>query len=262
MPITIDASWHPLVDGVPPRWASEWGQDRFGVYVAFSLGAVTQRMRWIPPGRFDMGSPGDEAGRWDDEGPQHAVTISRGFWMFDTACTEALWEAVTGKPCEPRCGAMFPATGVSWDDARLFIDHLNAAKKGLDLTLPSEAQWEYACRAGTQTPYNFGTGISKDLVCYEARGPVPVGSLPANAWGLREMHGNVWEWCSDHWHDSYEGAPAHGSAGVDDHAGAAFRVFRGGSWYYDARYVRSAYRDHLDPASRSGGLGFRCARVQ
>jgi formylglycine-generating enzyme required for sulfatase activity len=256
----IDTNRHPLVDGIPPDWASEWGQDPFGVYAAFTIGGVTQRLRWIPPGRFEMGLPDHEGGQSDREGPRHTVTMTRGFWMFDTACSEGLWEAVTGKPPEPRRGAGFPVTNVSWDDACSFIDRGNAMVQELELILPSEAQWEYACRAGTQTAYYFGMEIPKDSVCYDSPGPVPVGSLPANRWGLREMHGNISEWCEDSWHGNYEGAPTDGSAWID--GDAALRVLRGGSWYSVPRDVRSAFRDRHDPSNRNEGFGFRCVRAE
>jgi formylglycine-generating enzyme required for sulfatase activity len=260
----IDAGWHPLVDGVAPDWASGWGQDRFGVYVAFTISGVTQRLRWIPPGRFCMGSPEDEEGRWREEGPRHEVTIADGFWLFETACTEALWEAVIREAPKPRRVGAFPVIGVSWDDARSFIGQVNAAVPMLDLDLPSEAQWEYACRAGTQTLYHFDTEVTKDLACYDTRDPVPAGSLPPNRWGLYEMHGNVWEWCADTWHDSYEGAPTNGSAWVHpvSDPGAASRVIRGGSCDSGARDVRAACRRRDIPSIRFGRIGFRCARVQ
>ena len=261
--VVIDASWHPLAQGVPPAWASAWGQDRFGVYAAFTLAGVNQRLRWISPGRFQMGSPADEAGRWDDEGPRHAVAISKGFWLFETACTEALWQAVTGTPPVPARGAKMPVTGVSWHDAQSFIERIQVMKPGLDLRLPSEAEWEYACRAGADTPWSFGTEITTEQVCFGARAPVDTGSLPPNPWGLREMHGNVWEWCADHWHNDYRGAPDDGSAWLDPRASrAARRVLRGGSWFGGARNVRSADRYGRDPAGRDDGIGFRCARVQ
>ena len=258
----IDAGWHNLADGVPPAWASAWGQDRSGVYVAFTVGGVTQRLRWIPPGRFWMGSPEDEEGRYDTEGPRHEVTIAAGFWLFDTACTEALWEAVTGTAPQPQRGPLHPVTDVSWDDAQSFIERINVAVPGLDLRLPSEAEWEYACRAQWETPYCFGTVITKEQVCFDSDAPVPAGSLPPNRWGLREMHGNVWEWCEDHWHWRYDGAPADGSAWIDADGGAAYRVLRGGSWPDAARNVRSAFRYLHDPAFRDDDIGFRCARVQ
>jgi formylglycine-generating enzyme required for sulfatase activity len=252
--------------GKAPDWVTDWGRDAKGPWASFSVTgrdgtSAVQRLRWIPPGRFLMGSPETEKGRYNNEGPQHDVVFANGFWLFETTCTEALWEAVMGPPPGPRRGARFPVTGVSWEDAQAFIRTLNAALPGIALALPSEAQWEYACRAGTGTPYSFGTAITREQVCYGSSGPVEVGSLPANGWGLHEMHGNVWEWCEDHWHASYQGAPTDGSAWVDT-GGAAARVIRGGSWLGFARDVRAACRDHYAPANRGDDLGFRCARVQ
>ena len=151
MPRLIDAGWHPLVDGAPPDWASVWGHDRFGVYVAFTIGEATQRLRWIPPGRFMMGSPRKERGRWEEEGPQHEVTIVDGFWLFDTPCTQALWQAVTGGNPSAYQEPARPVQRVSFEDVEAFLVRINQRVPGLDLVLPSEAQWEYACRAGTTT---------------------------------------------------------------------------------------------------------------
>ena len=168
-----------------------------------------------------MGSPVDEAERFEDESPQHEVTISRGFWLFDTACTQALWQAVMGDNPSHFKGADRPVENVSFEDVAVFLERLNERLPGLDLVLPTEAQWEYACRAGTDTPFSFGANITTDQVNYAGFAPyagaaegeyrgqtVPVGSLPANPWGLFEMHGNVREWCVDTWHESYDGAPA------------------------------------------------------
>ena len=250
-----------------PGWADDFGHDTSGPWATVGIPGrdgvpVVQRLRWIPPGQFVMGSPETEEERFPDEGPIHQVEFRRGFWMFETACTEALWEAVTGNAPTPRRGPAFPVTNVSWHDVQSFIQAINNSRPGLELVLPSEAQWEYACRAGTDTPYNFGTAISRDLVCYESDAPVAVGGLPPNGWGLFEMHGNVWEWCGDYWHDSYKDAPTDGSAWIDADGGAAYRVIRGGSWSDFARYVRAAYRYGYVPANRSADLGFRCARVQ
>jgi formylglycine-generating enzyme required for sulfatase activity len=253
--------------GRAPDWADDWGSDQYGSWVGFKIrdgkgSAVEQRLRWIPPGEFMMGSPEDEEGRFEDEGPQHRVTIAGGFWMFDTVCTEALWAAVMGESERADRMPEFPTTDVSWEDAQLFCARLNEIKPGLDLGLPSEAQWEYACRAGTQTPYNFGSEINRGLVNCEADGLVPVASLPPNPWGLYEMHGNVWEWCADEWHGDYEGAPVDGSARVGSHWTTAYRVIRSGSWSVVARVVRAAVRRYVAPADGSVVLGFRCARVQ
>ena len=191
------------------------------------------------------------------------MTIGDGFWLFDTACTQALWMAVMGKNPSRFEDPDRPVDSVSWEEARAFIGQINERVPGLDLALPSEAQWEYACRAGTKTAYSFGSSITRKQAQYGAKKTVPVASLPPNPWGLYEMHGNVWEWCEDHWHKSYEGAPSDGSAWLDAEAAAtAFRVLRGGSWHRDARHVRAASRARGVPDDRLDDLGFRCARVQ
>ena len=147
----LDGERRRLAEGVPPDWASEWGEDRSGVFLGFTVGdAVAQRMRWIVPGRFLMGSPEDEEGRFDSEGPRHEVTISKGFWLFDTPCTQALWVAVMGANPSRFKSKNRPVENVSWNDTQEFIERINEKVSGLDLCLPSEAQWEYACRAGTQ----------------------------------------------------------------------------------------------------------------
>ncbi len=199
--------------GQPPPWADDWGTDDHGHWVTFSITnqqgqKITQRMRWIEPGTFLMGSPENEPGRYDDEGPQHRVTIRQSFWLFDTACTQALWEAVMDENPSQFKGADRPVETVSWHGCQTFLKRLNERRPGLDLALPSEAQWEYACRAGATTPFSFGTNITPEQVNYDGNYPyangkkglsrqrtVPVASLPPNPWGLYEMHGNVWEWC-------------------------------------------------------------------
>ena len=258
-PAPRDAFW---ATGIPPSWAEDWGRDQYGPWVSFRVpGDVRQRMRWIPAGEFMMGSPKDEPGRFERESPLHRVTIAHGFWMFETACREELWEAVTGKMPGDSLGPSFPVTGVSWTDARDFAERLNGALPGIALELPSEARWEYACRAGTTTPYHFGKRISQKRARYDRYdGPVEVGGLPPNAWGLHEMHGNVLEWCEDIWHRDYNGAPDDGSARLDPSRTTAGRVFRGGSWSDDARWLRAAYRRGDEPGGRRGNLGFRCAR--
>ena len=131
-----------------------WGIDQYGRWVSFSVPApgdtrVAQRMRWIPPGRFTMGSPDGETDRIGFEGPQHEVTIADGFWLFDTPCTQALWQAVMGDNPSNFQSPTRPVEQVSFDDVQAFMDKLNALVPGIDLSLPSEARWEYACRAGT-----------------------------------------------------------------------------------------------------------------
>ncbi|MDA1273469.1 MAG: SUMF1/EgtB/PvdO family nonheme iron enzyme [Verrucomicrobia bacterium] len=143
---------HPLVTGCPPLWASAWGEDDFGPWVEIVVGDATQRMRWIPPGRFLMGVPkGEEHYDWETVG-QREVTIAAGFWLFDTPCTQGFWEAVMGEnPSYFKNGESKrrPVEQVSWDDCRKFLDTVNQRLPGLNLGLPGETQWEYACRAGT-----------------------------------------------------------------------------------------------------------------
>src|SRR5262249_27255292 len=132
-------------------WASEIGRDRYGLFSAFIVPgtSVAQRLRWIPPGRFIMGSPENEVGRYNDEGPRHEVMIGAGFWLFDTPCTQGLWEAVMGRNPSRFAGPKRPVEQVSFEDVSHFLERLNAMVPGLELSLPSEARWEYACRAGT-----------------------------------------------------------------------------------------------------------------
>ncbi|MBF0213228.1 MAG: formylglycine-generating enzyme family protein [Magnetococcales bacterium] len=260
--------------GIPPSWADAWGWDDYGAWVEFVVKNVRQRMRWIKPGSFMMGSPDDELGRDSDESPQHEVTFQSGYWMCDTACTQALWQAVMGNNPSRFQFQDHPVERVSFDDAQDFFKRLEAILPGLGLGLPSEAQWEYACRAGTTTPFSFGETITTDQVNFTGKGQnlpdesigeyrrqtVPVSSLPANPWGLFEMHGNVREWCQDTVHESYDGAPTDGSAWEDD--ADTGRMVRGGSWFTLARFIRAAHNEGFDSSHRIVDFGFRCARVQ
>jgi hypothetical protein len=174
----------------PEAWVSDWGEDEYGIFMGFTYKRVRQDFRWIEPGSFLMGSPADEPERYDDE-TQHAVTLSRGFWLADTCVTQALWEAVMGANPSEFKGANHPVENVSWEDAQAFITRMNEMKGALRLCLPSEAQWEYACRSGTSTPFSFGEGITPEIVNYDGNYPyhngskgeyrkqtVEVGSLP------------------------------------------------------------------------------------
>ncbi|PWC96020.1 hypothetical protein TSO5_08890 [Azospirillum sp. TSO5] len=262
-----------------PSWAAALGRDRFGLWAEIVVEpedggeSVTQRLRWIPPGRFLMGSREDEPERYDDEGPQHLVTLSRGYWLFDTACTQALWRAVMGKnPSHFKGNDRHPVDNVSWHDVQGFLRRLNARVPGLDLCLPTEAQWEHACRAGTTTPFSFGSAITHEQVNCNGNHPyadgpkgpfrqstVPVGSLPPNPWGLYEMHGNLWEWCADG-QRNYTAEPATDPRGPE--SVVAERVRRGGSWDGGARNARAARRSGGHPDAHYSGIGFRCARVK
>ena len=172
---------HPLERGEQPAWASAWGHDGFGVWAAFAVGdgehRAVQRMRWIVPGDFIMGSPDDESGRFEWEGPRRRVRISRGFWLADTPCTQSLWTAVTGENPSKFEGEQRPVDKVSFDDVQQFCCALGERVPGLSPRLPTEAEWEYACRAGFDLPvYPLpGQSIAADV----ARGAGPGALAPA-----------------------------------------------------------------------------------
>ncbi|MCB1932014.1 MAG: formylglycine-generating enzyme family protein [Candidatus Accumulibacter sp.] len=253
-----------------PAWAQAIGRDARGLFAEIDVAGVSQRFRWLTPGRFLMGSPPEEPERVNNE-VQHEVTLGRGFWLADTACTQALWQAVSGaNPSEFQGDVRNPVESVSWNDVRAFLSELNRRVPGLQARLPSEAEWEYACRAGTTTPFAFGDNITPEQVDYNGNYPyaggekglyrqktVPVGSLPANPWGLYEMHGNVWEWCAD-WYGDYPTAPQLDPTGPQT---GGFRVLRGGSWDDHGGSARCAARIGYDPAYRYV-VGFRFAPGQ
>ena len=247
--------------------------------------AVEIEMIAIAAGTFMMGSPEDELERNSSEAPQHEVNVA-AFFMGKYPITQAQWKAVAALPqinreLEPDPskfkGDKLPIEQVSWHDAVEFCDRLSS-QTGRDYRLPTEAEWEYACRAGTTTPFHFGETITTDLANYDGtddpdgkwsgsygQGPkgeyrketTPVDHFAiANAFGVCDMHGNVWEWCQDHWHDSYEGAPTDGSAWLSENEND-YRVRRGGSWLDGPRYCRSAYRYYYTPDYRTDDIGFR-----
>jgi formylglycine-generating enzyme required for sulfatase activity len=260
---------HPF----PPPWAEAWGDDRFGLWAALLAGEVTQRMRYLPPGSFLMGSPPDEAQRNGDEGPQHQVTLTQGLWLADTACTQGLWLAVMGgkNPSRFTGDLDLPVEQVSWDEVQEFLAQLQAhLPAGVEAVLPTEAQWEYACRAGSTTPFSFGHQISTNQVNYDGNYPynngpngeyrgttVPVKALPANPWGLYQMHGNVWEWCADAMR-TYTKKAVTDSSGASSEGSESLAV-RGGSWIGYAQGARSAQRYQDEPGGRLYALGFRFA---
>jgi len=207
---------HPLKDGRAPAWAVTWGEDRYGAFAAFAIGPpnkpVEQRMRWIPPGRFLMGSPETELGRSHDEGPQHEVIFTRGYWFGETPVTQALWVAVMGKnPSRFRRerpdDLKRPVEQVSWDDCLAFISRLNARVAGLAAGLPTEAEWERACRGETHKATWVGE-LSGEVKAPERNAIAwygdnsnqetnPVRRKAPNPYGLHDMLGNVYEWCAD-----------------------------------------------------------------
>jgi formylglycine-generating enzyme required for sulfatase activity len=261
-PIPITNNPQPIT---PPIAAPRAGETKL-------IGGI--EMIWCPPGTFLMGSPAAEALRGTDES-QHEVTLSQGFWLAKTECTQAQWAAVMGTSSSEFPGSRLPVENVSWDEAMTWCQRMNTSARdlppGMKWTLPTEAQWEYACRAGTTTPFSFGTRLNgREANCdgnypygTSTKGPflektTEVASYAANAWGFLDTHGNVYEWCSD-WYgmDYYESSsdrrdpqgPARGS----------YRVARGGSWNSNAWSCRSAFRYRNTAGRRSSNLGFRPA---
>jgi formylglycine-generating enzyme required for sulfatase activity len=230
----------------------------------------------IPSGKFMMGSPETERGRWKDESPQHEVTVEP-FFIGKYPITQAQWKSIASTPQIDRelkldpsdfKGDNLPVENVSWDDATEFCQRLSRAT-GRGYRLPTEAEWEYACRAGTTTPFYFGETITGKLANYnsddiylqerkvKSKGKTtPVGNFPPNAFGLHDMHGNVCEWCLDNWHDNYQGAPTDGSAWSDREENDMY-VLRGGSWNFNPRLCRSATRLNYIPGDRLINIGFR-----
>gem|GEM_PF-3556823 len=220
---------------------------------------------YIPPGKFWMGSPDDEPKRSDNE-TMHEVILTQGFYMQTMPVTQLQWEKVMGSnPSKFKGDPRRPVENVSWNDAKAYIDKLHRRDDRYRYRLPTEAEWEYACRAGTTTPFAFGDNITPDQVNYDGnypyKGPkgqyrkktTPVGIFEPNAWGLFDMHGNVWEWCQDVYGDYPTGS-------VKDPTGAksgAARVLRGGSWRHFAKSCRSAYRGRHTPGLRGAYFGFR-----
>ena len=225
-------------------------------------GGVMLKLKRIEAGSFMMGGKEEYLG----EKPIHQVSISEPFYLGIYLITQAQYEAVTGENPSDFSGEpdspQRPVENVSWEEAKLFCQKLSQ-KTGKRFGLPSEAQWEYACRAGSTSEYCFGDAEGElELYANYEKTPIygdestsPVGLFKPNAWGLHDMHGNVWEWCEDKWHSNYEGAPTDGSPWLG--GGDSNRVYRGGSWHSYASFCRSASRSNSSPGFRYNNLGFR-----
>ncbi|MBE9232217.1 SUMF1/EgtB/PvdO family nonheme iron enzyme [Cuspidothrix issatschenkoi LEGE 03284] len=226
---------------------------------------VKLEMIAIPGGTFWMGSPENEAERSSWESPQHQVTVP-SFFMGKYQLTQAQYQAIMGSNPSRFTGNNRPVESVCWDDAVAFCQKLSH-RTGKNYRLPSEAEWEYACRAGTTTPFSFGDNITTDLVNYDGNYPyksapkgkhrqqtTDVGTFPPNAFGLYDMHGNVWEWCEDDWHENYINAPIDGSAWNNRND---TKLMRGGAWYGTAKGCRSAYRNNYSRDRCHFDFGFR-----
>jgi formylglycine-generating enzyme required for sulfatase activity len=293
-PAAAGAAKPPSPSNQPPLQLLRWQARTQVFYEELGDGAQLTMVR-IPAGSFQMGSAEQEPGRKANEGPVHEVKLAE-FLIGQTPITQAQWRAVAGWQERPgeRWGCELnpvpsrfqgeearllagetntdgrPVERVSWLEAMEFCSRLSQRTKR-NYTLPSEAQWEYACRAGTETAYCFGDSINIEVVNFERTrtyGDEPTGDghgqttsvklFAANPWGLYDMHGNVLEWCVDHWHDNYEDAPADGSSWLNDHEEeSGRRLMRGGSWNVIPRECRSAYRDHSVPGNVDGDIGFR-----
>ena len=227
----------------------------------FTIPDLSIEMLWVKPGTFEMGSPLGEAKRRDSETP-HTVTLSRGFYLGKHEVTQAQWQKVMGSNPSFFKGADRPVERVSWTDVTSFCDKLTELERkagrlpaGMAYQLPTEAQWEYACRAGTKTAFSFGAELTSEQANISG-GPgetVDLDKYPGNSWGFHDMHGNVFEWCAD-WYGAYP------TGAVGDPVGPAVgsaRVRRGGSWSHTASSARSAIRNWNGPAYSSINLGFR-----
>ncbi len=246
---------------------------------------VCPEMVVIPAGQFIMGSPANEEGRYDREGPQHRVTIGQPFAVGKYEIMFQEWDACVAdggcngyRPDDEGWGrGNRPVIHVSWDHAQTYLGWLSR-KSGAEYRLLSEAEWEYAARAGTTTPFHFGPTINTDQANFDGHyfiygggifdsGPkgvdrrktLPVGGFPSNAFGLHDMHGNIWEWIEDCWNGSYSGAPNDGSAWTKGECEK--RVIRGGSFDVTPKYVRAAYRGSGGTIGRDYDGGFRVART-
>ena len=260
----------------PPIWANAYGQDSYGLWADLCVKEITQRMRWIPKGVFSMGSPKTEKERSANE-DLHEVTLLQGCWLADTACTQELWLALMGEnPADFKDDLQNPVETVSWLDVQKFLKILQGLASGVQPRLPTEAEWEYACRAGTETPFSFGESIHSGQVNFDVTEPyagaekseyrqktIAVKSLPVNPWGLYEMHGNVWEWCSDEYQHDLGSKPVTDPLTAESPESLARsdagRVLRGGSWFYYGQDCRSAGRNGNSADLRYRDYGFRFA---
>jgi len=221
---------------------------------------VKLEMVLIPAGEFMMGSPGWDNAFNDDEKPRHQVRITKPFYLGKYEVTQEQWQVVMGSNSSYSKGPKKPVDNVTWEGCQKFVDKLNekfGAGRG-KFQLPTEAQWEYACRAGSTTRYCYGDDESglREYAWYGGGSPHPVGQKKPNAWGLYDMHGNAWEWCAD-WHDRnyYAKSPTDDPTGPAERVGSS-RVYRGGCAACPASHCRSAYRGHDGPGDRDD-MGLR-----
>ena len=278
---TPDLAYPPEAQRWPPEFplprACAWGDDSYGLWMDMQLGGVIERFRWMEPGEFLMGSPNDEMGRSESEGPQHVVCLTEGFWLADTACSCKLWRAYMPQSQIGLTNDELPVVGVSRKDVGEFLTKLQVLNSGIRPELPTEAEWEYACRAGKDGPYSTGVSLSSEqaniggwqgnmsskpsahgvLRVSESgsagRAVLPVKSFRPNSAGLYQMHGNVWELCLDGFRQYREGR-------LEDPTGSASGgncIARGGASSSPVTDCRSAMRRILNWTDRFDDVGFR-----
>jgi formylglycine-generating enzyme required for sulfatase activity len=256
---------------VPRTEPIQPGEAQLVDFAVFSDVPFAPELVVVPAGEFMMGSPEAEGGGYEDERPRRQVVIGRRFAIGGYPTTFAQYDRFCDamqreKPDDRGWGrGQRPVINVSWQDAQTYVTWLSQ-ETGRAYRLPSEAEWEYACRSGTTTRYSFGDAITPEKANYadsQLNRTSEVGAYPPNPWGLHDMHGNVWEWVEDDWHDNYRGAPSDGSAWKESKAGSNPRhcVLRGGSCFNFSRFCRSAYRSRNDTDYRVSNVGFRVART-
>jgi formylglycine-generating enzyme required for sulfatase activity len=272
LPLPLEGNWVLQADcsavtvssWLREPWTVAAGRDRYGLWADAEIKGVPLRFRWIPPGRFRMGSPETEEGRWPDEGPQRMVTWTEGRWFADAPVTQALWEAVMPYHPSRSKGADRPADQISWNDCHTFLDQLKRLAPQLAARIPGEAEREYAARAGTATATWLGDDPAlRDTIAWyddnSGGGSHPVRRKEPNPWGLYDMLSNVYEWCEDTY-DEYSVADL-----VNPRPRSHMRperVLRGGAWFLNAGHVRSARRRAYIPGVAYDFVGFRLARGQ
>ncbi|MEA1936213.1 MAG: formylglycine-generating enzyme family protein [Thermodesulfobacteriota bacterium] len=251
--VSDDLDFAPMGEGAAPGGYS--GK-------TYTVPSINYKMVYLKPGTFMMGSPSSESKRDSDE-RQHKVTLTKGFYMGTTEVTQKQWRTIMGNNPSNFKGDNRPVESVSWNDAKEFIRKLKQREGTDTYRLPTEAEWEYACRAGSKSRFCFGDSDSGlgGYAWYRSNSSSkthPVAGKKPNAWGLYDMHGNVWEWCED-WYGKY---PSSHVTDPKEHSSGSYRVLRGGSWLSYARSIRSANHSRNNPDLRFNNFGFRVVRAK
>ena len=237
-------------------WCDFIGIDIFGIFAEFTIDSKFFRMRYIRPGSFFMGAPDDDEEQEEDEGPRHHVRVSKGFWLGEVPCTQKQWKILGLENPSTFKDENRPVDSVSFEDTLLFLEYLNKKARGIVFSLPTEAQWEYACRAEdvlthSELEEHAWIWTNSDEQTW------PVAQRKPNPWGLYDMHGNVWEWCAD-WYGPYSPGPINDPVGPPE---GSQRILRGGAWNSTWEYSRCTCRHAADPSTRDCINGFRLYAV-